>query len=61
VYAKKVKWGLMGVFALELVIIHTAWSQWLSARELSRIVRAHLDKQVCTLGRSPRVLLMNYY
>ena len=49
----KAKWVLLGMFAPELVV-YTAWSQWISARELTKIVNRHLDANVCTtVGLTP--------
>ncbi|KAI1627818.1 hypothetical protein EDD37DRAFT_277949 [Exophiala viscosa] len=44
--AAQVKWILCGMFAPELVVF-TAWSQWISARELMRTV------EQCNKGKDP--------
>ncbi|KAM6493024.1 hypothetical protein JOM56_011158 [Amanita muscaria] len=43
-FRNKLKWVLMGMFAPELVMF-AAWSQWMSARKLTKKVNQYIDKQ----------------
>lgn len=45
VIVKKLKWVLVGMFAPEYVV-YIAWRQWMSARQLQKVVNTHLMKQV---------------
>jgi len=42
---KKFKWVLLGMFTQEMVV-YTAWSQWMSAKRLSKVVDKYNEEQV---------------